>query len=357
MALEAWRPEVETYAEYLDRTWSTPVGPGEDWWNAGKPATPLASAPVAPPADLAPPPPAATTVPQAAATPEAVNPEDTSGKDLFTQSLISQGFSPADAASLTNQLWTTSKTKTGTELWIDLRKTPEYATRFGGLVKLRERAAGGEYIPYIPSEGEYVTSEKGYAKVARDAGLPPGFYDEPSDFANLIGGGVSVSEYADRVQKGTQAALGTDPALRDELALYGADLGNLTAFFLDPDKGTEVLNNQWTQAQIGAASRRSGFGVLTQGQKETLQGRGLTEGTATAGMAAVAQGSALEAETAGETMAGEDLTKDQQLGLATGEGADTAAFERRRRARQAAFGGGGGAAQGGAGTSGLGSAR
>jgi hypothetical protein len=70
----------------------------------------------------------------------------------------------------------------------------------------------------------------------------------------------------------------------------------------------------------------------------------------------VAGAAPLEQELAGETRTGSNLTRAQQLGLATGEGADVSAFERRRKSRQAAFEGGGGAAGGGAGTTGLGSA-
>jgi hypothetical protein len=301
---------------------------------------------VPPPADLG---------PQAPPAPETTNPADTSGRDLFTASLVEQGFTQAAATSIANQVWDSSKTKSEEELTLDVRNTAEYKARFGGLVALRDRAGKGEYIPYIPSEAEYVQSERGYMKAARDAGLPASFFDSPDDFAKLIGNGVSVSEYATRIGMAQQAALGTDPTLRQELArVWGASIGDLTAFFLDPDKGSEVIQTKFTQAQIGAASRRSGFGMLTQAEIETLQGRGLTGPGATSALADVAGVSPLEAELATE---GTDLTRAQQLGLATGEAADVAAFERRRRSRQAAFEGGGGAAGGGAGTTGLGSAR
>jgi hypothetical protein len=314
------------------------------WVSEGYPTTT-----VAPPTDLG---------PQAGATPPAVNPVDQSGKATFTATMIDLGFTPAAAESLANQLWNPSKIKSADELMLDLRKTPEYTSRFAGIIALRERAAKGEYIPYIPTESEYVNLEGGMRQEAIKAGLPPGFYDEPSDFAALIGGGVSVAEYSSRLGRATQAALGTDPTLRDELSrTFGTSLGDLTAFFLDPAKGQKVIETKYAQAEIGTAARRSGFGMLTKAEKATLQGRGLTPERAGAGMAEVAMASPLEQELAGETRTGSKLTRAQQLGLATGEGADVAAFERRRKSRQAAFEGGGGAAGGGQGPTGLGSAR
>lgn len=282
-------------------------------------------------------------------------PTDADGKALFIESLVSSGFSRSAATSLADSLWTRSKTLSKSELWIELRKTPEYQERFGPLIDLRERAAGGEYIPYIPTEAEMVEIEAGIRAELIKAGLPSTFYDQPSDFARFITGGVSVAEVATRISYGQRAALGTDPTLREELGRqFDVGLGDLTAIMLDPDIGTDIVTQRFTQAQIGAASRRQGFGTLTEGEIADLYALGLTPDQAESRFGAVSEFDPLFQETAEE---GTDLGRTEQLGFVAGQAPSISAVEQRLRQRQARFAGGGGASGIGGRESGLGTAQ
>lgn len=273
-----------------------------------------------------------------------------SGRDIFKAFLRQYGLG---ALADDDNLWNATKAKSEDEWMIDIEKTPTYQTRFKGIVELKAKAAAGQYVPHIPSVQEYVTLEAQYEKYARDYELPTNFWDDPTDFAKLIVGGVSPDEYQNRLKMAQTAALGSDPTFREELArlVPGASVGDLTAFFLDPAKGDEVLNQRYAQAQFGAASRRSDFGVLSLQEIEALQGK-VTLEQAEAGFNMVNQAKEITGAIAGEQEPGMD--RDRQLSLVAGEGAAEQEFKRRQRQRTARFEGGGGFAEGKEGVSGLG---
>lgn len=273
-----------------------------------------------------------------------------SGRDIFKAFLKQYGLG---ALADDDALWNSSKAKEPGEFMIDIEKTTTYQTRFKGIVELKAKAAAGEYVPYIPSIQEYVDLEKGYREKAMEYELPTSYYDSPDDFAKLISGSVSVNEYSNRLKMAQQTALGDDPTFRQELARLtpGATIGDLTAYYLDPDKGDVVLQERFNQAQFGAAARRTGFDVLSLKEIEALQGK-VTLEQAQGGFDMVQSGAEIVGALPGEQEPG--MSREAQLRLVAGEGAASDEFKKRQATRKATFGGGGGYATGEAGVGGLG---
>lgn len=229
-----------------------------------------------------------------------------------------------------------------------IRQTDEYKQRFVGMSDLQKK---GRAI----SEAEYISVERSYSQVLRAAGLPSGFYDSPDDFARLIGGEVSASELADRVQAYTQVAFESPPEVRDQLQrLYGIGPGELTAYFIDPERALPIIRQQARAAQLSGAASASGFGALERGEAERLAQLGVTDQQAREGFGALVDARELFAPLdAGEGAIG----RGEQIGGALG--GDSVArrkIEERRRRRQAQFEGGGGYASSKSGFSGIGSA-
>lgn len=234
------------------------------------------------------------------------------------------------------------------QVFFNLRQAPEYKQRFAGMDALVKK---GRAI----SESQYLDLERTYAQMFRTYGLPPAMYDNPDDYARLIGGEVAPTEIRDRLQLASQAASQAPQEVRDELArLYGVDQGGLTAFFLDPDRTLPVLTQQFAAGTLAATARRTGYGALDKTEAERLAQLGVSEDVAAKGFGELARSSELMTS----LDAGED-TIDRATGQRAVFEGNAAAIERlNRRAerRRAAFGGGGGFAASQGGISGLGSA-
>lgn len=135
-----------------------------------------------------------------------------------------------------------------------LQDTAEYKTRFSGN-ELRKKAGLA-----VLSPADYLATEASYRQVMASAGLPPSFYDSPTDFAGWIGGDVSPTEIQSRVQLATAATTAADPYLKQQLAaFYGVDDSHLTAYFLDQGKALPLLQKQEQAAQFGAEAARRGL--------------------------------------------------------------------------------------------------
>jgi len=173
-----------------------------------------------------------------------------------------------------------------------LRETEEFQNRFSGM-ELR-RANGMSAI----SPAEYISLERNYREVMMKAGIPEGFYDSPDDFAEFIGNDVSPDEMRQRVSMAATAVQSVDPNLKTQLRdFYGIGVendGELVAYFLDPERGTTVIEQrlQLEAAGLSAAALGTlgtGFERATAEQladlnvqrreiTERLQGqRGLTQ--------------------------------------------------------------------------------
>ena len=138
----------------------------------------------------------------------------------------------------------------------ELQQTKAYKTRF----KANEaRVANGKNAL---SPLDYIQLEETYKQAMSQAGLPKGFYDDPSDFQNWIGNDVAPAEVQGRVAMAADAYTmlaendpGTLKSLQD---WYGIERDGVMAYFLDGDKAVSLLEKQkiQRQARLGGAAAR-----------------------------------------------------------------------------------------------------
>lgn len=163
-----------------------------------------------------------------------------------------------------------------------LQETTEFKTRFAGN-ELRKKAGLAVLNP-----GDYLATEASYRQIMASAGLPPSFYDQPTDFAQWIGGDVSPTEIKSRVDLATAASTAADPYLKQQLsAFYGVDDAHLTAYFLDQGKALPLLQKQEAAATLGAEAARRGL-LSDPTRMMDYVNQGLTQGQAAQGFQQVA---------------------------------------------------------------------
>ena len=162
-----------------------------------------------------------------------------------------------------------------------LQDTPEYKARFAGN-EARKKAG----LPVL-STAEYLSTEAAYQQIMKSSGLPPSFYDQPSDFATWIGNNTSPSEIQARVDLASQATTLASPAYRKALNQMGIDDAHLTAYYLDPTKALPLLQKQAATAQIGAEALKQGL-AFDQSYAQQLATEGVSQSQAAQGYAQVA---------------------------------------------------------------------
>lgn len=263
-------------------------------------------------------------------------------------------------SSLTGWAWDQlTSGRSPDEVQLALRDTSEFRGRFRGLF---DREAAG--LPPI-SVDEYLQYEDQAFQMMREFGYPPGFYDDPDDFANLIGRNVSINELQQRLSSYADVAAVGREQYRTELARHfqGGGIadavdeltdGELAAVMIDPDRGLPVIRQRLAAAGVSAGAVGAGFGSLSFAEASRLAGVGLEEGAARQAFGELASQGDVTGALAGEEAG---LSRETQLGVVAGEAAAVADLERRRRQRQGAFGGGGGFSTSGEGVGGVGSAR
>jgi hypothetical protein len=147
-----------------------------------------------------------------------------------------------------------------------------YKTRFAANEVIKKRMADGKGRPgdKLLTPYEYIQTEKAYEEILREAGMPPGFYDQQEDFSGFIAGGVSAAELTDRVNIAKNALNNADEGIKTALKdYYGLSNEDLTAYLLDKDRAmnlidsrfkytTEEAKKMYTSAEIGGAASRAG---------------------------------------------------------------------------------------------------
>lgn len=235
-------------------------------------------------------------------------------------------------------------------IMLDLRQRDEYKQRFPGMEARRQQG-----LPAM-TETEYLAYETGARQLFRSMGLPSGFFDEPQDFANLLGGNVSLAELSDRVTQGYAQVVNAPAEVRQTFTDWFGAQGDsaLAAFYLDPDKALPKLEQMTNAALIGGTGRRFGFN-LNSDLGLSLAGQGVTGQEAQQGFQQLSTIRPLFNETVSEH---NDLTAENQgVDLVFGtSGFGAEEVRRRQKERQAAFGGGGGAYTSQQGVTGLGTA-
>jgi hypothetical protein len=147
-------------------------------------------------------------------------------------------------------------------LKLEMEDRPEYKARFRGRLALRERGI-------MMSEAEQIAYEKGVAEQMRAAGMPPGFYDSPDDFQDLIARGLSPAEVSERINdayaKVAQAPVEIRQAMQEYYGAYGD--AALAAFALDASKAAPAIMREVAAAEAGGYLTQQGIKV----QRELAQ--------------------------------------------------------------------------------------
>jgi len=165
---------------------------------------------------------------------------------------------------------------------LKLQETPEYQQRFSG--NTARKKAG---LPVL-SPAEYLATESAYKQTMRSAGLPVGFYDDPSDFSTFIGVDVSPAELKSRVDIAAQTIDGADPFFKQQLKeYYNLGDGDMIAYALDPNRALSVIERQAQAVQFGAEATRQGL-TAPKSMAETYAGLGVSQAQARQGFEQVA---------------------------------------------------------------------
>lgn len=241
-------------------------------------------------------------------------------------------------------------------LEIALRETTEFQERFAGMF-IRER----EGYPPI-SVDTYLAWENQAFQLAHAYGFPPGFYDEPADFARAIGNNLSLVEWEQRLAGYAEVASLGRETVRQALSQHmgeaegstAGDLltdGDIAAWFADPERGLQAIRARVRGAEVSAAAMGSGFGALTAAEALRV-GNVMDEGGAQQAFAELARRRELFEAQAGEEGA---LGRDVAIGAAVGEAGAVGLLEQQTARRRGQFQRGGEFASGQEGFSGLGS--
>lgn len=255
-----------------------------------------------------------------------------SAADKTASAQIKQTLGVYGLGSLGAWAWNEWKQgKTVDQIYLDMAQTPEYKARFPAMDTL---AKNGQAI----SEQQYIQLETSYKQIAQAAGLPPGFYDQPEDFTNLITNNVAPTEYKARVDLATQASLTAPTETRQALQdIYGVSGGALTAYWLDPNKALPLIQQQFAAAQASGTATLSGYGALGRSEAERVASFGLTQDALNTGFGTLEKDQQLFNGLPGEQTP--TITRQQQLDAALGQSAkDQLEIDKVAAQRVAAFG-------------------
>ena len=163
-----------------------------------------------------------------------------------------------------NDLVWKSGVTSGPDLMKLIRNTPEYKQRFKGMA---DHNANPNF-PKKLTEGEFLSSEKAMMDLARQY-LPPNFFSLQRA-SDLIGKGVDVEEFKNRVMKGYAAAMSADATTRKYLAAQGVDLQHLAAYFLDPKVAEPILTQNVAKATLRGYAENVGLQDFTKDMADQL---------------------------------------------------------------------------------------
>lgn len=142
----------------------------------------------------------------------------------------------------------------GNAVTIELQNTPAYQQRFAAN---QQRIKNG-LAALAPAD--YIATETSYKQVMSQYGLPPGFYDSPSDLNDFIAKDVSPSELNSRAQIAQQVWLSNDQQTKDTWrSFYGLSDGAAIASILDPNTALPIVQRQAAAAQFGGDAARQGL--------------------------------------------------------------------------------------------------
>lgn len=254
-----------------------------------------------------------------------------SALDLITSTLNKWGLSTA-TTDLATWAWGEWKAgKTLDQIFVELKSQPAYKARFPAMDTLAQKG-------HAITEAQYINFEQTYTSILHGAGFPPGFYDDPAQFATWIGNEVSPQEIQDSADLYKQAAFEVqgphnETTLTQLNRLYGIPptQSAIASLLINGDKALPLLQRQFKASQLGAIAGNAGFSAtLTAAELEALATQGVTAEQARAGFGQLAGEQQLFNQLPGE--AGQSITTDEQV---TATFDNNAAAQRRIASRAA----------------------
>lgn len=236
----------------------------------------------------------------------------------------------ADQAwTLHNAGWTDSAILTKARSGDGSAISNEYNTIFPGAAKLLKDGV-------VSNEGQYTSAIQTFTDASHAYGVN-GY--SKADYASLLDGGVSTSEWTNRLQIAAQAVNQTDPTDRAQLQrLYGITTGDLTSYWLDPTNSAASLQPKLNAALVAGAADRTGFGDLDQATAEQLANTGVSAAQAAQGFAQIQAQQGALAQLPGQANPG--ISSAQEIGAQfNGDAASQAAITAQKSARLATFAG------------------
>jgi hypothetical protein len=234
-------------------------------------------------------------------------------------------------------------------LLFPLEQTPEFRQRFSIIFEMRDAATRGE-LNYAPTVADVLNYEREYVRAMTAAGVPSWFYDSLDDAHRAMRTNLSVTQIADRVERGFTTMQEMPVEVRDAFTeLYGNEAESvLLAAVLDPEKTLAEIDRSVRAAQISGFGRRAGLDVTAE-QASRFSQAPLTLSEIETGVQEAARLAPLTEETIGES--GTDLSSEVALSAGIlGSARDEAILEARltgRQLRQRATAGGAVAGQSG----------
>jgi hypothetical protein len=169
-----------------------------------------------------------------------------------------------------------------------IRQEPEYAARFPAMKQLQ---AKGQTM----TEQQYIEYEQSMTAYESLYGLPKGMLSDKDMVTKLLVAGKSPREVDENAQRASASMYQLPQEFRDTMQrYYGVDSGGLTAYFLDPDVASPLLEKQYVSAQIGMEAWRQKVDIGAS-LSEELYKEGINREKAAAGFGKVADQSGLSA--------------------------------------------------------------
>jgi len=201
---------------------------------------------------------------------------------MFENTGLGQSFLDSLMKSI-DQVYADNIAPTDAQILNSIYNSDAYKQRFAANEIIRKRMADGTDArpgDRLLTPAEYVKTEAAYRELMSEAGLPPGFYDQPEDFTKFIAElGTSVAEVSERINVAKRALQNADQNIKDSLKqYYGWTDNDLVAYLLDPERAFQAVNSRFTYttealkerygvAEVGGAATRAG---MTGGVSETF---------------------------------------------------------------------------------------
>ena len=219
------------------------------------------------------------------------------------------------------------------QLLFALEQTPQFQQRFGIIFEMRDKATRGEGA-YVPTVQDVLNYERDFVREMTAAGVPSWFYDSLDDAHSAMRSNLSVTQVADRIERGYGTMQTMPVEVKDAFReLYGNEAdGVLLAAVLDPEKTLAQIDRSVRAAQISGFGRRAGLEVTAE-QASRFSQTPLTLSEIETGVQEAARLAPLTQETIGES--GTNLTSEVALSAGLGQSAvDEALLEQRLTRRQ-----------------------